>query len=112
MRATAILRTLRDLCAHLTLTEALVVTDMALHARLVSTAALSSSADGYAGSRGVRILRQVLEHVEAASDSPIETRLRMLLVLAGLPRPEAQVAIRDRLRRVLAGIRRMHTNGR
>lgn len=29
----------------------------------------------------------------------MESRLRMLLVLAGLPRPEAQVSIRDRLHR-------------
>jgi len=45
------------------------------------------------------MLRRALEHVEPASESAMETRLRMLLVLAGLPRPAAQVTIRDGLHR-------------
>ena len=98
---TSPLRTLRDLCVRLSLTEAVVVADMALHARLISTANLSVSADESAGSQGVPKLRKVIEHVEPAAESPMETRLRMLLVLAGLPRPEVQVAIHDPLRRFL-----------
>lgn len=39
--------------------------------------------------------RRVLELAEAGAESPMETRLRMLLVLNGLPRPELQVTIRD-----------------
>jgi very-short-patch-repair endonuclease len=34
----------------------------------------------------------------------METRLRMLLVMKGLPRPEAQVTIRDRFLRTLGRI--------
>ena len=41
------------------------------------------------------MVRRALEHLEPLSESPMETRLRMLLVLAGLPRPEAQVPVRD-----------------
>jgi very-short-patch-repair endonuclease len=37
----------------------------------------------------------VLRYVEPKSESPMETRLRMLVVMARLPRPEAQVIIRD-----------------
>jgi very-short-patch-repair endonuclease len=37
--------------------------------------------------------------MEPRAESPMETRLRMLLVLGGLPRPEAQVAIHDPLGR-------------
>jgi very-short-patch-repair endonuclease len=33
------------------------------------------------------------EYVEPATESPMETRLRMLLVLAGLPRPKVQVSL-------------------
>ena len=40
-------------------------------------------------------MRRVLEFAEAGAESPMETRLRMLLVLNGLPRPEVQVTIRD-----------------
>jgi len=99
MRATSMARTLRDLSIRLTLTEAVVVTDMALHARLISPQALMASVDASTGLQGVRTLREAVEHAEPASESPMETRLRMLLVLSGLPRPEAQVSIRDRLHR-------------
>lgn len=39
--------------------------------------------------RGVRKARLAMPHLEPRSDSPPETRLRMLLVDAGLPRPVA-----------------------
>src|SRR5215472_18073560 len=45
--------------------------------------------------QGHGALRQVIELAEPASESAMETRLRMLLVLAGLPRPEAQVPLHD-----------------
>ena len=35
------------------------------------------------------------DYVDAASQSPMETRLRLLLVLAGLPRPQVQVSVGD-----------------
>lgn len=96
---TSILRTLRDLSLRLSLTEAVVVTDMALHARLTSAEALSKAVGRSSGCQGVRQLRQVLEFMEPATESPMETRLRMLLILGGLPRPEVQVDIRDRWHR-------------
>ena len=99
--ATAPARTVRDLCATASLTEAVVVADMALHKGLVTVSGLVREAERSAGSRGVRMLRRALEHVEPKSESPMETRLRMLIVLAGLPRPEAQVTIRDRFLRPL-----------
>ena len=48
-----------------------------------------------AGLKGVAPLRRVARLAEPASESPMETRLRMLLVTSGLPRPDAQVPIRD-----------------
>lgn len=93
--ATSILRTLRDLCLRISLVEAVVILDMALHLRLTTTTALAQWAARSSGSQGVRQLRKALEFVEPASESPMETRLRMLLVLGGLPRPEVQVTIRD-----------------
>ncbi len=41
------------------------------------------------------MLRRALTHAEPKTESPMESRLRMLLVLAGPPRPEAQVPILD-----------------
>ncbi|GIG37295.1 DUF559 domain-containing protein [Cellulomonas pakistanensis] len=47
------------------------------------------------GTRGVRRLREALRHVRPGTDSPMETRLRWLLVQAGLPCPEVNVLVRD-----------------
>ena len=44
-----------------------------------------------AGLRGVVAARRAVPHLEPRSESPGESRLRMLLVLGGFPRPEAQV---------------------
>ena len=99
LRATSITRTLKDLCDRLSLTEAVVLADAALHSSLVSVKALNASVRAYARLPGVVTLREVVSHADPAAESPMETRLRMLLVLAGLPRPEAQVAVHDRLGR-------------
>ena len=65
--------------------------DMALHRRLMKMSDFS----------GTAALQKVSRFVEPAAESPMESRLRMLLVLAGLPRPEAQVDIRDHFLRFL-----------
>ena len=101
LRATSITRTLRDLCVRLSLTESVVIVDMALHARLVTVPELDAVVEQCFGAPGVRTLRRAIPYAEPASESPMETRLRMLLVLAGLPRPQAQIAVRDRLHRFL-----------
>lgn len=86
LAVTSVVRTLCDVCPRLSLTEAVVVTDMALHAGLIRIERLCTEPS----------LERVVMHAEPAAESPMETRLRMLLVLAGLPRPEAQVEVRDR----------------
>jgi len=64
-----------------------------LHARRLTVGALEERAHSHG--YGVRMLRRVVPHVEPLTESPMETRMRMLYVLAGLPRPEAQVPIYD-----------------
>jgi hypothetical protein len=91
-RAASITRTLGDLCRRLSLTEAVVVVDMALHSRIVQRGALQS---------GTIKFRRVVSLAEPASESPMESRLRMLLVLGGLPRPQAQTPLVDRHGRFL-----------
>lgn len=51
---------------------------------------------GAVGARGCRRLREAVALAEPAAESPMETRLRVLLVLAGLPAPVAQYRVRDR----------------
>lgn len=85
------LRTAFDLAGRLPLIEGVVAIDLALHAGLIDLNDFASYVAGHAGRPGVVRARQVLTHAEPKSESPMESRLRMLLVLAGLPRPEAQV---------------------
>jgi hypothetical protein len=94
-RATSPLRTVLDVSGCLSLTESVVFADMAMHAKLFSMRELESAASDV-GNRGVRRLRELVRHVEPLAASPMETRLRMLPVLAGLPRPVAQFVIRNR----------------
>jgi very-short-patch-repair endonuclease len=94
-RTTFPLRTLSDLSRKLSVVEAVVIADMAFHARLIQRAELSEWVDGRAGRKGIASERRVFELAEAATESPMETRLRMLLVMNGLPRPEVQVPIQD-----------------
>jgi very-short-patch-repair endonuclease len=94
-RTTSIERTIWDLTRSLSLVEAVVTTDIALHAGLIRRSELREWIDRRAGQKGVEIARRVLKLAESASESPMETRLRLLLVLNGLPKPEVQVTIRD-----------------
>jgi very-short-patch-repair endonuclease len=102
MRATSILRTLSDLCIRLSAMEAVVIADMALHAGLTSLGDLNSLSLSRAQCVGVGNLRLVASLAEPAAESPMETRLRMVLVLGGLPRPQAQVSLHDSSGRFLA----------
>lgn len=49
----------------------------------------------YPGSRGNDGVAEVLTHADRRAGSPMETRLRLLLVGAGLPRPQVQWAVQD-----------------
>lgn len=93
--STSALRTVADLGSRLELVEAVVAVDAALHRRLVSLAQLRAHLAARPGAKGVARLRRVVDLAEPAAESPMETRLRLLLVLAGLPRPRAQAAVHD-----------------
>jgi hypothetical protein len=93
-RVTSLKRTLLDLCATLPPVEALVALDMACHANLIDQDALRLYADEAKGRRGAARLRR-LAGLAAPAESPMETRLRWLLVEAGLPQPEVQTDLYD-----------------
>jgi very-short-patch-repair endonuclease len=89
------LRTVVDVGGRNPLTEAVVIADLFLHARLVTINRLHAYVAEHPGAKGVARLRRVVDLAEPKAESAMETRLRMLLVLAGLPRPEVQVPIHD-----------------
>jgi len=84
IRVTGVDRTLADLCPRLAGVDALALLDSALHLRLVDASTLMRSR-----SPDVRTLAPLAEPAE----SPMETRLRWLLLQAGLPRPHVQAPI-------------------
>src|ERR1700687_3947549 len=77
------------------LVEAVVATDQALHSKLVTSAGLGAWIESRVGRKGVRKARRGLDPANPKAESPMESRLRLLLVLNGLPPPELQVTIRD-----------------
>jgi very-short-patch-repair endonuclease len=94
LRATTLRRTLTDLCLRLPAVEALVAIDMAVAASLTDRATLIRHAESTKGRAGARRLRS-LAALAAPAESPMETRLRWLLIQAGLPHPEVQTDLRD-----------------
>jgi hypothetical protein len=49
----------------------------------------------YPGRRGVARARQAIELFDAGAQSPKESWLRVVLIQAGLPRPQTQIPVRD-----------------
>src|SRR5258708_39589634 len=94
--ATSAVRTIADLGRRLPLVEAVAALDMALHRRLLELVHLSSWAGAHPGYRGVARLRRAIELAEPGTESVMETRLRLLLALARLPRPLAHAALHDK----------------
>ena len=86
---TTVARTWADLAGTLDLVDLVAVADAALRRGLTSAEQLADTVASWSGRSGSRLLRRALPLVEPATDSPMETRLRLLLVLAGLPRPVA-----------------------
>jgi very-short-patch-repair endonuclease len=100
-RSTSALRTACDLGSRRDLIEAVVALDSLLHARLVELAQLQSYVQGHRGAPGIRRLRRATGLADPRSESPMETRLRVHLIQAHLPRPSVQVDLHDATGRLL-----------
>ena len=88
-------RTAYDCIRWLSPVEGLVVADALAHDGLITTESLAGYRATHAGIRHVGRVDEALRQLEPLTASPMETRLRMLLVNAGLPRPEAQHVVLD-----------------
>lgn len=88
LRVTGGARTWADLACRLDLDELVILGDAVLRHGWADVAAMTAVA-AEPGRRGAVRLRAALPLVEPRTDSPMETRLRLLVIRAGLPRPVA-----------------------
>lgn len=95
LRVSSPIQTFLDLAGHqaVTLVDLVVVGDRLVRTQLATTKELVTAADAWQG-RGRRMARRAARLVREEVDSPMETRLRLLIVLAGLPEPRVNLIMR------------------
>lgn len=94
VKVTSPLRTAFDLARRPDRVEAVVAIDAFWHKGKISPERLLEYADQHPGWRGVRRIAGILELADPKVDSPMESRMRMLLIFdAGLPKPETQIKV-------------------
>ena len=89
-----------DLGRHLRRGDAIARMDALMRNQVFSAEDVLILAKRYPGARGLRQLADLLPLVDGGAASPQETRLRLLYVDAGLPRPTTQVPVFDGWRAV------------
>lgn len=105
LRATTPIRTWFDLGSTLQVPDLVAAGDVLLALENGPTRdALGDLLERHAGERGVRRLRTALAVLNPRAESPQESRLRAMLMLAGLPEPSVNREITDRFGRFLARV--------
>jgi hypothetical protein len=88
-------RTAFDIACRFPVEEAVASIDALARATRLEPADVDTVAERYRGRRGARAARAALALVDAGAESPQETRVRLLLIRAGFPPPETQIAVFD-----------------
>jgi very-short-patch-repair endonuclease len=99
MAVTTPLRTAYDLVRRLDLVEAVVALDALAGRGRFDPDQVLRLAERYPGARGRAQLPRAVALAARSSGSPMETRLRLVLVLRGLPLPQVQYPVLDDQRR-------------
>jgi hypothetical protein len=94
LRVTSPTQTFLDLAGSLDLVDLVVLGDSLVKAKRVTPEELTAAASVWDGAGAARA-RKAARFARKGVDSPKETRVRMLLVLAGLPEPTVNVIIRN-----------------
>ena len=104
LRLTGPARTWLDLAALLTLAELVAVGDHLLFWKspLVTPGELADALARYPSRSGLRRARAAVPMLRERSESPRESVLRVIIVLAGLPEPECNLNVFDEVGRFLA----------
>jgi very-short-patch-repair endonuclease len=94
-RCTTPVRTALDIARWEPLPDAVAALDVLLGRAVVGRSELSEAAEGLGSRRGARRTQRAVELADPRAESPPESRLRVLLALAGLP-AVPQFTVRDR----------------
>ena len=94
-QVTTPLRTAFDLVRLRPRVDAVVALDALLHRSLVDKDEPLEYAARHAGWRGVLQVPEIVDLSDARSESPMESRTRLLIVDGALPRPDLQYVVRD-----------------
>ncbi len=89
------LRTAFDIAHRCLLVDAVVALDAMLHKRVIYLDALLDHLNRRAGEFGVAAARKAIALADPLAESAMETRLRLVLLAGGLPRPVAQLKVFD-----------------
>jgi hypothetical protein len=95
LEVTSPLRTAYDLARRGDLVERVVAVDRLANVHRFDPDLLLHHSTRHRGARGNGLLPGVLAHADRRACSPMETRLRILIVQAGLPRPQVQWVVQD-----------------
>jgi very-short-patch-repair endonuclease len=101
---TSAVRTAFDLARTLDHVAAVVVIDTMLARHVLQLSDVVAYAQAHRGWPGVGRALRVFRGAEPRSESPMETRLRLVIVAGGLPRPVAQYDVRDPAGRFVARV--------
>ncbi|MDQ3629435.1 MAG: endonuclease domain-containing protein [Actinomycetota bacterium] len=93
-RTTAPVATFADLARRRRLRDAVTTGDALCRRGLVSPEGLIAAVDELSGTAGIRA-RRAARLVRPRVDSPMETLLRLLIVLSGLPEPQPNLTVCD-----------------
>lgn len=93
IRATTPARTAFDLGRRGRREQALVDVDALANATRLLSSDVVPLLDRHRGVRGLVQLREVIDLMDRGAESPQETRTRLLLIDAGLPRPQTQIVV-------------------
>jgi hypothetical protein len=95
MRLTTPARTALDLARRYNLNDAVAAVDALAQAVELKSVDIELLVDRYRGRRGMKGAAAALELIDGGAQSPKETWLRLLLLNAGFPRPQTQIAVRN-----------------
>ncbi|MCV7396976.1 type IV toxin-antitoxin system AbiEi family antitoxin [Mycobacterium paraseoulense] len=95
MRVTTPARTALDLARRHPRGTAVAAIDALAQAIEVKMADVELLVDRYRGRHGMKAAKASLELIDGGAQSPKETWLRLLLLQAGFPRPQTQIAVRN-----------------